>query len=180
LNKSVYKYAAEAGLPAGLYLTVMSACVLLSLRVEFLPTLILPLLIGFPFLLGYGMRRMARTEPSYMKFSALWLFGIYTVIFGTLICSFFSGVYLLFVDPGFVHAYVERAIADVEASPVSSQYEATTAIMRDALDSHILPNGMQFVATMGWFTCFFGSVLSMVLAMVVSRGKPRKTAGIWR
>jgi hypothetical protein len=39
---------------------------------------------------------------------------------------------------------------------------------------------MQFVATMGWFTCFFGSVLSMVLAMVVSRGKPRKTAGIWR
>ena len=40
MNKSIYKYASEAGLPIGLYLTLMSACLLMSLRVEILSMII--------------------------------------------------------------------------------------------------------------------------------------------
>ena len=72
----------------------------MSLRIEALPMLLLPLAAGFPVMLGFIMRRISRDEPSYMKISALWLGGIYSVIFGTLICCLLSALYLMFVDPG--------------------------------------------------------------------------------
>ena len=82
----------------------------MSLRIEALPMLLLPLAAGFPVMLGFIMRRISRDEPSYMKISALWLGGIYSVIFGTLICCLLSALYLMFVDPGFIHSYVGSAI----------------------------------------------------------------------
>lgn len=178
--KSVYKYAAEAGFPIGIYLTLMSACFLLSLKITILPMLLLPLAIGFPFLLGYYMRRMVRQAPAYRKLSAVWLFGIYAVIFGTLICSLFSALYLVAIDPGFIANYVSTAISSIESSPMAAEYADTTAIMRRALDSHLLPSGMQFVTTAGWFTCFAGSMLSLVLAGFLTVPAKRKTADIWR
>ena len=85
-TKSVYKYAAEAGVPMGLYLTAMSACLLLSLRLPQLPVLMFPLLFGLPFFTAWLLRRIASDAPHYNKVSALWLAGIYTFIFGSLIC----------------------------------------------------------------------------------------------
>ncbi len=167
MKRSIYSYAAEAGLPVGLYLSIMSACLLMSLRIEALPMLLLPLAAGFPVMLGFIMRRISRDEPSYMKISALWLGGIYSVIFGTLICCLLSALYLMFVDPGFIHSYVGSAIESIESSPMASEYAATTALMREAMEAHILPTSMEFVITMGWFTCFAGSMLSLLLAVVI-------------
>ena len=72
MNKSIYKYASEAGLPIGMYLTMMSACLLMSLRVEILSMMIFPLIVGFPIILGMIMKRISTQEPAYMKVSALW------------------------------------------------------------------------------------------------------------
>ncbi len=176
MNKSIYKYASEAGLPIGMYLTMMSACLLMSLRVEILSMMIFPLIVGFPIILGMIMKRISTQEPAYMKVSALWLGGIYTVIFGTLICSLFSGVYLVFVDPGFVNSYFDHAITTIETSPMAAEYESTTSLMREAMDAHILPTGMEFVSAMGWLTCFAGSILSLVLSVIIVRtgGKKRR------
>lgn len=180
MNKSIYKYAAEAGVPVGLYLSLMSACLLLSLRIDFLPTLILPLAIGFPFLLGFLMRRIARQEPSYLKISALWLGGIYSVIFGTLICSLLSALYLTFVEPTFVSLYVSNAIATIQSSPLAGEYAATTELMQEAIDAHLLPSGLEFVSTMGWCTCFAGSMLSLLLSAIIVNAGRRKTVGMFR
>lgn len=174
MKKSIYKYAAEAGVPVGLYLTLMSACLLLSLRIPVLPVLLLPLAIGFPVMLGFILKRIANQEPSYMKVSALWLGGIYAVIFGTLICSLFSALYIMFVEPGFVNAYVSDAIATIESSPLSSRYESTTSLMREAMEAHILPSGMEFVSTMGWLTSFTGSILSLVLSLIIVKTGSRR------
>ena len=138
-KKSIYKYASEAGLPTGLYLTLMSACLLLSLKVPALPMMLFPLCLGFPFLLWLMMRKISRMEPSYNKFSSLWLGGIYTVIFGTLICMFLSAVYIVIFEPNFVYQYVNNAIAAVESSPMSAEYESTIYMMREAINAHILP-----------------------------------------
>lgn len=174
MSKSIYKYAAEAGVPIGMYLTLMSACLLMSLRVEILSMLVFPLMACFPLVLGMMMKRIATQEPAYMKVSALWLGGIYTVIFGTLICSLFSGIYLLFVDPGFVNSYINHAITTIESSPMAVEYQATTSLMREAMDAHILPTGMEFVSTMGWLTCFAGSILSLVLSVIIVKTGRKK------
>ena len=180
MNKSIYKYAAEAGIPTGLYLTLMSGCFLLSPKYDFLSMLIFPLMLVFPVVVWALMKRVATLQPLYSRFSPLWLFGIYSIIFGTLICALVSGVYLVFVDPGFMTHYVESAIANIQESPMAGQYAQTIDMMQDALDRHMLPSGLQFVATMGWFTCFSGAMLSLVMALIVSRGNTKKRVSMFR
>ena len=175
MSKSVYKYASEAGLPVGLYLTAMSACLLMSVRFPWLPTFIFPLALGFPVLLWYLMKRISDKEPAYLKVSALWLGGMYAVIFGTLICTLLSGLYLTFVEPGFMTSYVSNAISTLESSPMSSEYAPTIDLMREAIEARVLPSSMEFISGMGWFTCFAGSLLSLILAVVItSVGRRRK------
>ena len=168
-KKSIYKYASEAGVPAGLYLTLMSACLLLSVKFSLLPLLLFPLGLGFPFLLWMLIRRISREEPSYDKFSSLWLGGIYTVIFGTLISMFLSAIYIVVFEPGFVHLYVSNAIEALESSPLGGEYESSLALMREAIDAHLLPSGLEFLSTMAWLTCFTGSVLSLVIALIMTK-----------
>ena len=167
-KKSIYKYASEAGLPAGLYLTLMSACVLFSINFPPLPMLLFPLGIGFPFLLWFLIRKISREEASYNKFSSLWLGGIYTVIFGTLICLFLSALYIVFIQPDFVAIYVNNALEAVESSPMAADYAESIEMMHKAIEAHILPSGMEFLTTMAWFTCFCGSVLSAVIALIIN------------
>lgn len=174
-KKSIYKYASEAGLPAGLYLTAMSACLLMSIKIPFLPMLILPLGLGFPFILWTLMRSISKAEPAYNKFSSMWLGGLYTVIFGTLICMFLSAIYIVFVEPGFVHLYITNALEAVESSPVAPEYETSITMMREALDAHILPSGLEFLTSMAWLTCFAGSILSLLIALIMTRNTRKVT-----
>lgn len=182
-KKSIYKIASEKGLPAGLYLSLMSACVLLSVKVPVLPMLLLPLVLGFPVMMWFLMRSIIREEESYNKFSSLWLGGIYTVIFGSLICMFLSSIYIVFFEPNFVNLYVNNALAAVESSPFSGEYEQSVALMREALEANILPSGLEFLTTMAWFTCFCGSILSLVIALIMnnlSRKVGSRELGLWK
>lgn len=177
--KSVYKYAAEAGIPAGIYMTVMSSCFLLSNSFPSLPLLLPVLFLMFPYLLWRMMKKMIRLQPSYQKFSTLWLFGIYVIIFGTLISSFFSGVYLTFINPGFINEYVNQAIASIESLPDPTPYAASAEVMKRAIEDHLLPSGMEFVAATGWSSCFFGSILSMILSLFLAHRRA-DSIGAWR
>lgn len=174
-KKSIYKYASEAGIPTGLYLSIMSACLLLSVKIPSLPILILPLGLGFPFLLWFLMKRIGTLEPSYYKFSSLWLGGIYTVIFGSLIAMFLSAIYVVTVEPSFVYLYVTNALDTIEATQMSGQYEASIRLMREAIDAHLLPSSLEFLSTMAWFTCFAGSILSLVIALLLSKTRSKIT-----
>ncbi|MCH5240626.1 MAG: DUF4199 domain-containing protein [Muribaculaceae bacterium] len=174
-KKSIYKYASETGVPMGLYLTLMSGCLLMSVKFQFLLMLLMPLSIGFPFVLWWQMKRILREESSYNKFSSLWLGGIYTVIFGTLICMFLSAIYVVFVEPNFVGLYFTQAIEAVESSPLAGEYEATVELMRNAMEAHILPSGLEFLTTMGWLTCFTGCILSLFIALLMNRGNKSVT-----
>ena len=174
-KKSIYKLASETGVPAGLYLTLMSACILLSVKITALPMFILPLALGFPFILWVLMKKISREEPAYQKFSSLWLGGLYTVIFGSLICMFLSALYIVFVEPNFVHLYVNNTLNVLEEAGLGSQYDSSIALMREAMEAHILPSGLEFITTMAWFTCFVGSILSLVLALIMSRSTKNVT-----
>lgn len=179
MNKSIYKYAAESGVPMGIYLCLMSASLFLSLRFPVLGMLTLPLALGFPIVLGFLIRRIWREEPAYRKLSALWLGGIYTVIFGSLICMAVSGAYVVFVEPGFVTSYVTNVIETLEASPGATEYAARAEVLRQAMQAHLLPSGMEFVTTMAWFTCFAGSIMSLLIALGMSGGRKKKAPQPW-
>lgn len=167
-KKSIYKYAAEGGVPVGIYLTLMATCLMCGINVPILQ-LIFPLLfIGFPIYLWSIMRKVGRIQPAYMKFSSLWLLGIYSVIFGCLICMFFSGIYVVFINPGFIHEYFANVINNIELSGIGTEYPEILEIMDTAEKSNALPSGMQFVTSMGWLICFCGSVLSLILSLIIT------------
>ena len=174
-KKSIYKYASEAGVPAGLYLTLMSMCVLLSVKIPALPLLLLPLILGFPLILWMLVRKISREEPSYNKFSSLWLGGIYTVIFGSLICMFVSAFYLVMFEPNFVNLYISNALDAVENSSMAGEYASSIELMHEAVEAHILPSGLEFLTSMAWFTCFVGSILSLIIALIMSKSGRKVT-----
>ena len=168
-KKSIYMYSAEAGIPVGIYLSVISASLLMSIKFPTISVFMPFLIIGFPFVLWFILKNICKAEPSYQKFSTLWLGGIYSVIFGTLICTLLSAIYMINFEPGFVNQYFLNTIEAVENSPFAENYESTITLMKEAVEAHILPSGMEFLMTMGWFTCFSGSLISLFIALIMSQ-----------
>lgn len=166
--KSVFKYAAEAGVPMGLYLTAISMCLLASIRIPQLPLLMLPLLAGVPVVLYRILRRIRNEQPAYRRVATLWLIGIYIFIFGTLICTLISSLYVVILQPHFVYDYVSQALAVYDSTPQLASLAGNADMMREAMARHMLPSGLQFVASLGWSTCFFGSLLSFAVACILA------------
>ncbi len=164
--KSVYRHSSELGLWMGLYLFLMSACLLGSIRFQPLVLLIFPLGLGTPVMLYFLLRRVWRQDPSLHTFGAVWLAGIWTFIFGSLICAILTAGWILLLEPDFVSAYVAQSLATIEGSPLAGQYAAETARMRSMIQSGALPSPMQFIFTMIWSTAFFGSIISLLIALI--------------
>ena len=104
--KSTYRYSSELGLWMGLYLFLMSACLLGSIHIQTLILLLFPLALGTPVVLYLLLNKVWRLEPGLRTLSAMWLTGIWTFIFGSLICAILSAGWILIFDPGFVDEYV--------------------------------------------------------------------------
>lgn len=176
-KKSVYKYAAEAGVPVGLYLSLLSALMIMGVKHPEFSTVSFILLLLFPLCLVWQMRKMGKSEPSYMKFSSLWLCGIYSVIFGTLICMLLTASYIIFLDPGFIRECWLNAIEAIETSPLADNMSATAEMLK-SVDSRQLPSVTDYVTGMGWMTCFAGSVISLVLAFIISKTSSKPSSAI--
>ena len=178
--KSIYKLAAESGVPVGLYFITAATCFFLSLRIPSLEYLVFPMMLVFPAVLYLLMKRMVKTEPGYCRFSPMWLYGIYTVIFGSLICMLYATLFLMFIEPHFLLDYANAMIATLQEQPSPERFEATVDVLRNAIDSHMLPSVTDFVTTIGWLTCFTGSMLSMVLALILTRMSKRRSVSMFR
>ncbi len=175
-HKSVYAYAAEAGPLMSLPLIVVALSMLLANKVPGAGMLALPALVAAPFVLWRLMRRVASGNQEYMSFFPLWLFGIYSMIFATLICAFFSAMYLVFVEPGFVASYFDNAISALNVALQASSgvdFSHQIEVLQAAVDNRLLPSSMELVASMSWLSAFTGSVLSAVVARatVLMRGR---------
>ena len=163
-RKSVYRYGAEDGRYMGLYFIAMSACLIASPRVPALLLLMSVLLAGVPVMLYLMLRRMYREAPHNRTFSAIWTAGIMITLCGSLICALVTAAWLIYVQPDFFAEYLRTAIATVQQSGQSAEYQEQMIMMQRALESGTVPSPMQLVLSMVWSTVFFGSILSMVCA----------------
>ncbi|MDE6843001.1 MAG: DUF4199 domain-containing protein, partial [Muribaculaceae bacterium] len=111
-SPSIYRLAAHAGLPIGLLLTFMSACMLLSIHYPSLPLALVGTILIPVCLLTY-MHRISVRLPMYNKFVPMWLFAMYSIIFGTLICTLLSALYVIFIEPDFINVYLDTTMAQL-------------------------------------------------------------------
>lgn len=168
VNKTVLGYSSENGIYVGLYLSLMSACLMWSIYFPSSILLIFPLACGVPVLVYYLMWRMYKSDVRYRRFSSLWAMGVFTFLFGALLCGVLTAGYILLFEPEFVSKYMQNAVAVMESSPVSSEYSIEINTLKKALDAGACPRPMQFVLAMLWTTAFFGSMLSVIMALLVN------------
>lgn len=166
---SVFSLAASSGIPVGLYLCLMSFCQMASVNSSSGNFVFMGMFLAFPFILYLFMKRMVRTHPAFSKMMAVWVYGIYTVIFGTLICALFTACYIYFIYPDFLSDMADQHLTLIKSHPRGTLSASTVSYFEDldAIYRHIPP--MQFVAAMGWATAFYGCVISCPLAFFVSR-----------
>lgn len=166
--RDVIGYAARGGVAIGLYLTLISSCMVLSLHNSLLAFVGLVLTAGVPVVLWRFLRGMRRSCGCDVGFGSLWLGGIYYFVFGSLICGFLTALYLLFVEPTFLTDYVRMGIDSWHSAGSPAEMKPQIDVMQRAIERKMIPGPMELVVSMIWSTAFFGSLLSAVEAMLLS------------
>ncbi len=176
-SPSIFHLAARAGLPIGLILTFMSACMLFSIHYPSLPLALVGVIL-IPICLVSYMRRIATRLPIYNKFVPLWLFAMYSIIFGTLICTLLSALYVTFFEPDFINVYIDTTMAQLNDNLTGELLQAhqhNIDLINMARERHLLPSALEFISSLAWSTAFFGTLLSIPLALIAVRR--RRVAG---
>lgn len=176
-SPSIFQLAARAGLPIGLLLTFMSACMLLSIHYPSLPLALVGVIL-IPICLLIYMRRIATRLPVYNKFVPLWLFAMYSIIFGTLICTLLSALYVTFLEPDFINVYIDTTMAQLNnnlSGELLQAHQRNIDLINMARERHLLPSPLEFISSLAWSTAFFGTLLSIPLALITVRR--RRVAG---
>ncbi len=179
--KSVYLYAAEAGLLMSLPLITVAASVLLANKLPMIGVIAFPALMLAPALLFMQMKRVAVETPSYCSFYPLWLFGIYTMLGATLICSLAATLYLMFVEPTFISTYFDNAISSMQTlamQPGGEGFAEQVDFFVTAKERRMLPSVDELVASMGWLSAFTGAVIAAVVARCFVRYSYRFAADL--
>ena len=94
-KKSIARYAMEYGVYFGIYLIVKFALTTFSLN-NFVANFVSEvLLIAIPFILYYIMRHYKKQDGGNVRFSQLWMFGIFLFFFASL--RIFSSICFLII-----------------------------------------------------------------------------------
>lgn len=167
--KEILKYSASAGFPMGVYLSVISVCMMASLHWDVLSTVALLMICTVPCILWRILSPLARDAGENVKAGSLWLAGIYAFLFGSLILGLITAVYMILVEPKFVSLYIQKYLDTVKALPNPEMFSEQTQILQQMIDRKLLPGTMDFVSTLIWATGFFGSILSGIVALIMAR-----------
>ncbi len=163
-RESIFKYAARCGLPMGAFLSVMSVAMVFSDRVPFLSIFVLTLLLGTPFLVYRLLRARYVSDNGITDFSSLWMIGILTFIYGSLICTAVTYALLQWLRPDFFYDMAQMVIDQYKKVPAASEM---VDVLTKALDNGLLPSTIEFLFQMFWLTSFLGSLLSAIVTLVV-------------
>ena len=165
--KNFYERGADDGAVMGVYLVALFALMVYSMSVSFAAVAAMAMMIGVPVMVFYFLRRTHRSAHGMTVFSALWMQGIASLIFG--LASF---VYLKWIDPAFIRSMLEAA-ADYygKLSGTGEVYDTMAEDLNMILRNNILPSPATLVMAWMWLIVFSGSLLSMLAAGVVKMCK---------
>lgn len=173
--KSVYKRGAEYGLWFGIYLTVMSLAIMHGMSHSVLLLLSIAMLAAIPAIIYQIMRRYRASMLGFASFSSLWMLGVMTFLFGSLICGMVTYVWMQYVMPTFIYDQVVTAIELYKTIPGDEAAEMVK-VMQTIVDRHALPSPFDVVVQMIMLVTFLGSLVSMALAALLGmRRIPPKT-----
>ena len=162
----VYREGANKGVIVGINLSVLFFCAVLSDYVPLLSIVALLLFVGIPFFVYGIMNYIYKKYQRVADFSSLWMLGIALFLGGALICSLVTYVTLEYAMPDYIHRQAEKALELYQQTPQLNSTGLTTYI-ESAIKNDLLPTSIEFAVEMLWLTSFFGSMLSLFLAIIL-------------
>ena len=142
---SLYRRAANDGVPMGIFMSVMAAALIYADRLPWLVVVVMAMLLMLPCMLYYFQRKMFVAEYGFTEYSGLWMLGILIMICASLITGLVTWAIFQFVRPGYF-------------------YEITRVV-----SGNMLPRPIEMVFSAFWLWSFVGSLLSAVVALVVKK-----------
>ncbi len=164
--RSIYSCGANDGLKMGVYLSVMFLLQSIGMTNPMLMIFGALMLICIPVVTYAILRKGYRESGGFSTFSAIWLHGILTFLCGSLILALVIYVYLKYLNPTFLIDLLDSLI-EAYSSMNNPQANQLTEMLTTIKQQHLLPSPIQYAFTMIWTCGFFGSILSMVLALIV-------------
>lgn len=170
----LFNRGAQYGLFVGIYLTLFSWVVILSLDNSLMNLLSLIMMALIPVGCFLMLRRTYLQEEGRSLLSGLWLEGIVAFICGSLIYVLIAYSYLRWINPGFVAQQVSEAISVYEKID-DDQAREVVNVLKQVEKTGAYPTAQQIVVQLGLLTTFIGSLLSLLSAAFIKiRGIRRK------
>ena len=166
-NESPYYQGARAGVPIGLYFVAMFFLFVLMTKLAFASAVLMLMMVCLPIAVYATMRTTVGRTRGKVVWSSLWMQGIMSFLFGSVICGLVTMVYLKFVEPNFLVDLFQMCI-DTYASIPGKEAEQATEMLQNIVKHGGVPTATSFTMSMFWLTAFSGSMLSLFLALIAS------------
>lgn len=172
-KKSIYKRAAEWGLPFGLYIACMGVASIYANYFAPLSIIFILMIMATPLVVYYFQRRRFIEDDGFTEYAGLWMLGILLFIFGSVIASFIIYLVLQYFRPDFMYEQARMVIEAYSKIPQASDSEVLRVLQR-MVDEKLLPTPIEAVFNAFWFITFFGSLVSAITALIAQRKLPKR------
>lgn len=166
--RSVYRLGAEDGLLMAPMLILVALLFGASTYYTWLGLPAMVAAIGVPALAYWLLARTYARQPELSTFSALWLQGICTFFFGSLIMAVVVYLAMRFMCPTFIVDQFNTVIA-VYSQIDEPAADTLVSVLQRALNEHQLPTPMDVTLELVYIIVFTGSILSMFLSLIIRR-----------
>ena len=172
-KKSIYKRAAEWGLPFGLYIACMGVASIYADYFAPLSIIFILMIMATPLVVYYFQRRRFIEDDGFTEYAGLWMLGILLFIFGSVIASFIIYLVLQYFRPDFMYEQARLVIEAYSKIPQASDSEVLRVLQR-MVDEKLLPTPIEAVFNAFWFITFFGSLVSAITALIAQHKLPKR------
>ena len=165
--ESPYYQGAVAGVPIGLYFVAMFLLFVLMTKLAFASAVLMLMIVCLPVAVYATMRTTVGRTRGKVAWSSLWMQGIMSFLFGSVICGLVTMIYLKFIEPNFLVDLFQMCI-DTYASIPGNEAAQVTEMLQNMVKHGAVPTATSFTMSMFWLTAFSGSMLSLFLALIAS------------
>ncbi len=165
---SLYRRAAYYGVPVGIVMSVMAVSAIYVDKVSQLAVVVIAMVLLLPCVLYHYERKMYKAEYGFTEYSGLWMLGILTMIYGSLITSFVTLGVFTFLRPGYFYEQAQLCIT-LYSTSTDPQVQESVTMLKRMVEGNMLPKPIEVVFAAFWLWSFVGSILSALVALVVKR-----------
>lgn len=168
-QKSLFKQAAEWGVPFGIYLSVMASGFIFSDQHIAISAFALAMVLLIPYVVYRWLRKRYGADEGRTSFSNLWMTGIVIFLCGALIACGVSWAVIEYLRPTYFYDQAQLLIKQYDSAP-----EAFAEGMQEVVDMlHLIiekkaaPRSIDLALTGFWLCSFGGSLLSALTAALI-------------